>query len=145
MRACYPDCDGIATGWALEIDGETLAAAHLGLECWDAAATRRPAAWLACPLRVIHGTDDAAVGYAEGEALARCTGGALESPAGAGHFPHALDPARVKLLIKYRTSTVSRRPAPALPSPHQRKSSRHGEMEKGSAMAGKQFADRARR
>ncbi len=89
-----------ATGWALEIDGETLAATHLGLECCDAAATRRLAAQLACPVLVIHGTQDAVRSYAEGEALARCTGGALVTLAGAGHFPHARDPVRVNLLIK---------------------------------------------
>jgi pimeloyl-ACP methyl ester carboxylesterase len=87
-------------GWALEIDGETLAAAHLGLECCDAAATRRLAARLACPVLVIHGTDDAVRGYAEGQALAGCAGGALVTLAGAGHFPHARDPVRVNLLIK---------------------------------------------
>jgi pimeloyl-ACP methyl ester carboxylesterase len=89
-----------ATGWALEIDGETLAATRLGLECCDAAATRRLAERMACPVLVIHGTDDAVRGYAEGEALAGCTGGALVTLAGAGHFPHERDPVRVNLLIK---------------------------------------------
>ena len=87
-------------GWALEIDGETLAAAHLGLECCDAAATRRLAARLACPVLVVHGTDDVVRGYDEGEALARSTGGALVTLAGSGHFPHARDPVRVNMLIK---------------------------------------------
>ena len=97
-----------AIGWALEIDGETLAAAHLGLECCDAAATRRLAARIASPVLVIHGTDDAVRGYAEGEALARCTGGALVTLAGAGHFPHARDPVRVNLLIKQFADRVGR-------------------------------------
>jgi pimeloyl-ACP methyl ester carboxylesterase len=87
-------------GWALEIDGGTLAAAHLGLECCDAAATRRLAARLACPVLVVHGTDDVVRGYDEGEALARSTGGALVTLAGSGHFPHARDPVRVNMLIK---------------------------------------------
>jgi pimeloyl-ACP methyl ester carboxylesterase len=43
---------------------------------------------------------DAVRDYDEGVALARCTGGALVSLAGAGHFPHARDPVRVNLLIK---------------------------------------------
>jgi len=89
-----------ATGWALETDGETLAAAHLGLECCSAAPTRRLAAQLACPVLVIHGTGDAVRGHDEGEALARCAGGALVTLAGAGHFPHARDPVRVNLLIR---------------------------------------------
>ena len=97
-----------AIGWALEIDGETLAAAHLGLECCDAAATRRLAARLICPVLVIHGTDDAVRGYGEGEALARCTGGALATLAGAGHFPHVRDPVRVNLLVKQFADQVRR-------------------------------------
>ncbi len=49
---------------------------------------------------MIHGTDDAVRDYDEGVALARCTGGALVSLTGAGHFPHARDPVRVNRLIK---------------------------------------------
>jgi pimeloyl-ACP methyl ester carboxylesterase len=89
-----------AIGWALETDGETLAAADRALECSDGSATRRLAARLACPVLVIHGTDDAVRGYYEGEALARCTRGALVTLAGSGHFPHARDPVRVNGLIK---------------------------------------------
>jgi len=89
-----------AIGWALETDGETLAAAHCGLECCDAAATRRLAAQLACPVLVIHGTQDAVRSYAEGEALASCAGSVLVTLAGAGHFPHVRDPVQVNLLIK---------------------------------------------
>jgi len=89
-----------ATGWALEIDGETLAAADRGLECCDAEATRGLAARLACPVLVMHGTQDAVRGYAEGEALASCTGAPLVTLAGAGHFPHVRDPVPVNLLIR---------------------------------------------
>jgi pimeloyl-ACP methyl ester carboxylesterase len=97
-----------ATGWALEIDGETLTAAHFGLECCDAAATRRLAGRAACPVLVMHGTHDAVRGYAEGEALADCAGGALVTLAGAGHFPHTRDPVRVNLLIKQFAERVRR-------------------------------------
>ena len=97
-----------AIGWALEIDGETLAAADRGLECCDAAATRRLAASAACPVLVMHGTHDAVRGQAEGEALADYTGGALVTLAGAGHFPHARDPVRVNLLIKQFADRVRR-------------------------------------
>jgi pimeloyl-ACP methyl ester carboxylesterase len=89
-----------ATGWAREIDGETLAAADRGLESCDAAATRPLAARVACPVLVMHGTQDAVRGHAEGEALARCTGGPLVTLAGSGHFPHVRDPVRVNLLIR---------------------------------------------
>ena len=97
-----------ATGWALETDGETLAAAHRGLECCDAAATRRLAAQLVCPVLVMHGTQDAVRDYAEGEALADCTDGALVTLAGAGHFPHARDPVQVSLLIKQFADRIRR-------------------------------------
>ena len=97
-----------ATGWALEIDGETLKAADLGLECCDGASTSRLAAQLRCPVLVMHGTDDAVRGYGEGEALARCTGGALVTLAGAGHFPHLRDPVQVNLLIKQFADRVAR-------------------------------------
>jgi pimeloyl-ACP methyl ester carboxylesterase len=89
-----------AIGWALETDGETLTAADRGLECCDAAATRRLAAQLACPVLVMHGTQDAVRSYGEGEALASCAGGVLVTLAGAGHFPHVRDPVQVNLLIK---------------------------------------------
>jgi pimeloyl-ACP methyl ester carboxylesterase len=97
-----------AIGWALETDGGTLAAAHCGLGGCDAAATRRLAADAACPVLVMHGTHDAVRGHAEGEALADCTGGALVTLAGAGHFPHARDPVRVNLLIKQFADRVRR-------------------------------------
>jgi pimeloyl-ACP methyl ester carboxylesterase len=56
----------------------------------------------------MHGTHDAVRGYAEGEALAGCTDGALVTLAGAGHFPHARDPVRVNLLIKQFADRVRR-------------------------------------
>jgi pimeloyl-ACP methyl ester carboxylesterase len=96
------------TGWALETDGETLAAADRAPGLSDAAATRRLAAQLACPVLVMHGTRDAVRAYAGGEALADCTGGALVTLAGAGHFPHARDPVRVNLLIKQFADRVRR-------------------------------------
>jgi pimeloyl-ACP methyl ester carboxylesterase len=76
-----------AIGWALETDGETLAAADAGVDGCDAARTRRLAAQVACPVLVLHGTQDAVRSHAEGEALAGCTGGVLVTLAGAGHFP----------------------------------------------------------
>ena len=97
-----------ATGWGLETDGETLAAADRALECTDAAATRRLAAQRACPVLVMHGTHDAVRSYAEGEALAACTGGPLVTLAGAGHLPHLRDPVRVNLLIRQFANGIRR-------------------------------------
>jgi len=96
-----------AIGWALETDGETLAATN-GAESGGAAAARRLAAQLACPVLVMHGTQDAVRGHAEGEALAGCTGGALVTLAGAGHFPHVRDPVRVNLLIRQFANGIRR-------------------------------------
>ena len=96
------------TGWGLETDGETLAAADRALEGSDAAATRRLAARLACPALVMHGTQDAVRSYADGEALAGCTGAPLVTLAGAGHFPHVRDPVRVNLLIKQFADRIRR-------------------------------------
>jgi pimeloyl-ACP methyl ester carboxylesterase len=96
-----------ATGWALEIDGNTLEAADLGLDCCDGAATGKLAARVGCPVLVMHGTDDAVRGYAEGEALADCTDGALVTLAGSGHFPHLRDPVRVNLLMKQFADRVA--------------------------------------
>jgi len=97
-----------ATGWGLETDGETLAAADRALEGSDAAATRRLAARLACPALVMHGTQDAVRSYADGEALASCTGAPLVTLEGAGHFPHLRDPVHVNLLITQFADRVRR-------------------------------------
>jgi pimeloyl-ACP methyl ester carboxylesterase len=97
-----------ATGWGLETDGETLAAADRALEGSGPAATRRLAARLACPALVMHGTQDAVRSYADGEALASCTGAPLVTLEGAGHFPHLRDPVHVNLLIKQFADRVRR-------------------------------------
>jgi pimeloyl-ACP methyl ester carboxylesterase len=49
---------------------------------------------------VMPGTQDGVRGYADGEALASCTGGAMVTLEGSGHFPHVRDPVRVNLLIR---------------------------------------------
>jgi len=90
--------DGV--GWALETTGETVSATHVGLEGCDEAQVRGLAARVACPVLVLHGTDDALHRVDEGAALAECTGGSLVALHGCGHFPHARDPVRVNLLIK---------------------------------------------
>src|SRR5215470_10027342 len=130
MRARYPDADGIVVRDGVEIRYERygegwppimllptwslvhsrhwkMQVPYLARHC-DAAATRRLAARVACPVLVMHGTHDAVRGYAEGEALADCTGGALVTLAGAGHFPQARDPVRVNLLIKQFADRTAR-------------------------------------
>ena len=82
------------------LDAASVDQAVLVAHCHAVPWALRLAAPLACPVLVMHGTQDAVRSYAEGEALADCTGGALVSLAGAGHFPQARDPVRVNLLIK---------------------------------------------
>ena len=97
-----------ATGWALEIDPETLMAADKGLADCNAATTSRLAAHVACPVLVIHSMDDGIRGYGEGQALAALTGGVLVTLDGAGHFPHVRDPVRVNRLVKQFVDRVGR-------------------------------------
>ena len=97
-----------AIGWALEIDGATLEAADLGLKDCSAATTRRLATRVTCPVLVVSGTQDAVRGYPEGAALADCTGAALATFEGAGHFPHLRDPVRVTVLIRQFVDRVGR-------------------------------------
>jgi pimeloyl-ACP methyl ester carboxylesterase len=54
------------------------------------------------------GTQDMVRGYADGEALASCTGGAMVTLEGSGHFPHVRDPVRVNLLIRQFAEGVRR-------------------------------------
>ena len=91
-----------AVGWSHDTDGTTLAlSAGGGLA---APATRRDQTELAervrCPVLVIHGTKDAIIPYADGKALAKITGGRLETVEDAGHLPHARKPVQVNLAMR---------------------------------------------
>ncbi|HEX8646352.1 MAG TPA: alpha/beta fold hydrolase [Thermoleophilaceae bacterium] len=91
-----------AVAWAHETDGPTLAATTVGSRA--APATRRDQTALAervrCPVLVIHGTKDRVTPYADGKALAKITGGRLESVEGAGHNPQARKPVQVNLALR---------------------------------------------
>ena len=76
-----------AIGWALETDGETLAAADRGIECCDAAATRRLAARLACPVLVIHGTRRRGARLRRGRGAGPVHGRRAGDAGGRGPFP----------------------------------------------------------
>ena len=102
----FEDC----VGWGLETDGATLALTYMGRELNDAEAFRELCRRIACPVLVIHGTDDAIRPFIVGEELAEVTGGDLVALEGSGHCPHARDPVRVNLLL--RDFAVPRR-APA--------------------------------
>ena len=87
-------------GWGLETTGETLALTYLGRELHDPDEFREICERIACPVMVLHGTDDAIRPFVAGEELAQVTGGALVALEGSGHCPHARDPVRVNLLLR---------------------------------------------
>jgi len=100
-----------AVAWSHETDGPTLALSVMGELA--APATRRDQAALAsrvkCPALVIHGTDDKITPYADGKALARITGGRLETVEGAGHVPQARKPVQVNLALREFVDGTPRR------------------------------------
>ena len=91
-----------AITWSHETDGATLSLTAMnGLAV---PATRRDQIELAkrvrCPVLVIHGTKDKITPYPDGKALAKITGGRLETVEGAGHLPHARKPVQVNLALR---------------------------------------------
>jgi pimeloyl-ACP methyl ester carboxylesterase/predicted glycosyltransferase len=92
----FEDC----VGWGLETTPETLALTYLGRELHDREEFAELCRRIACPVLVIHGTDDAVRPLVAGEELARQTGGELVALEGSGHGPHARDPVRVNLLLR---------------------------------------------
>ncbi len=87
-------------GWALETTPETLADALRGIGVTRDETFPETVARLRCPTLVIHGDRDLVRPHAQGEALARATGGELITLHGAGHIPLARDPVKVNLLIR---------------------------------------------
>jgi pimeloyl-ACP methyl ester carboxylesterase len=100
--------DSIA--WSHDTDGRTVAASFLGAL---AARGRRGQIALAkrvrCPVLVIHGTDDKVTPYPDGKALAKITGGRIETVEGAGHLPHARKPVQVNLALREFVDGTPRR------------------------------------
>jgi pimeloyl-ACP methyl ester carboxylesterase/predicted glycosyltransferase len=91
-----------AVAWSHDTDGPTLALSAAGRLA--APATRRDQIALAkrvrCPVLVVHGTRDAILPYSDGKALAKITGGRLETVEDAGHLPHARKPVQVNLALR---------------------------------------------
>jgi pimeloyl-ACP methyl ester carboxylesterase/predicted glycosyltransferase len=99
-------------GWALETDADTLIDTVDGLrlsreEPW---ADRLPR--VHCPTLTLHGDVDMVRPYAQGEALARATGGALVTMKGSGHLPEGRDPVRVNRLL-FDFLSAGSKPPPA--------------------------------
>jgi pimeloyl-ACP methyl ester carboxylesterase len=87
-------------GWGLETDPETLADTAAAMSLCGTERFEDIAARVKCPVLVIHGDRDRIRPHAQGEALARVTGGELITIEGAGHGPHARDPVKVNLLLR---------------------------------------------
>ena len=94
--------DGV--GWALETDPETLTAtvrdersAH---RCNPLPALHRLARNLDCPVLAVSGEHDMIMPPRDARALARLSGGKLETVKGAGHFLHARKPVRFNLALR---------------------------------------------
>lgn len=99
--------------WSHDTDGEILALTGGAAAGKAAPATRRAQIELAqrvsCPVLVIHGTKDRITSYADGKALAKITGGRLETVEGSGHVPHGRKPVQVNLAIRDFADRVGRR------------------------------------
>jgi pimeloyl-ACP methyl ester carboxylesterase len=100
-----------AVGWGLETSAAVLLAENDAP--WADEATLLD--WCAasrCPVRVIHGTEDAISPLRRAERLAKATGGALTILEGAGHIPMARDPVKVNLLIREFAGSLAPREPP---------------------------------
>jgi pimeloyl-ACP methyl ester carboxylesterase/predicted glycosyltransferase len=102
----FEDC----VGWGLETTPETLALTTLGRVLHDRDEFARLCRRIACPVLVIHGSEDAVRPAVVGAELAEVTGGTYVALEGSGHCPHARDPVRVNLLL--REFVAPRPPAP---------------------------------
>jgi pimeloyl-ACP methyl ester carboxylesterase/predicted glycosyltransferase len=105
ISRCFPEphsTKGIEDGvdWALDTDGEILAATALGHVHRHRRTLRELAQSLHCPVLVIHGDRDKITPFRDGRALARLSDGQLEVVHGAGHLPHARKPVQVNLALR---------------------------------------------
>ncbi len=105
ISRCFPEPhstkaieDGV--GWALDSDGETLAATAYGGVHSDRRTLRTLARSLNCPVLVVHGDNDKITPPRDGRVLTDLSKGRLEVIPGAGHFLHARKPIQVNLALR---------------------------------------------
>jgi pimeloyl-ACP methyl ester carboxylesterase len=98
-------------GWGLDTDAETLAATEEAEGLGSREAVAELCGRIACPVLVVHGSEDRIRPHAHGRELAELTGGRLVTLAGSGHCPHARDPVQVNLLIRDFVESIEGRPA----------------------------------
>ncbi|HEX7060860.1 MAG TPA: alpha/beta fold hydrolase [Woeseiaceae bacterium] len=99
-----------AFGWAMETTPEVLIT-ESHAPAVDEATCREWCRRVRGPVLVIHGTDDAIIPAARGQALAEATGGELVLLEGAGHIPLSRDPVKVNRLIASFVDRVAGRAA----------------------------------
>jgi pimeloyl-ACP methyl ester carboxylesterase len=86
-------------GWALETSPEVLVDTAGGLGQDPDGRLRADCRVVQCPTLIIHGDRDLIRPHAQGEALARATGGQLVTLSGAGHLPNGRDPVVINHLL----------------------------------------------
>ena len=100
--------DGVE--WGLDTDPETLIATGGGHIHRERRMLRELAQGFECPVLVIQGTRDKITPYRDSKALARLSGGQLETVEDAGHFPQARKPVQVNLAMRDFTEDGFGRP-----------------------------------
>jgi pimeloyl-ACP methyl ester carboxylesterase/predicted glycosyltransferase len=86
-------------GWGLETSPEVLADATRGVGLDPEGRLKDDCARVQCPVLVVHGDHDLVRPLAQGQALARATGGRLVTLRGAGHLSVARDPVAVNRIL----------------------------------------------
>jgi pimeloyl-ACP methyl ester carboxylesterase/predicted glycosyltransferase len=85
--------------WALDTEPEAMAAEREGRRAPARTEAEELCGRVACPVLVIHGTDDRCQPLERGRRLSELTAGELVVLEGAGHLPHSRDPVKVNQLI----------------------------------------------
>ncbi len=113
---CFPERHSTkviedTVGWALETDAETLIATQTHGEFLNGRRKLRTLAQnLDCPVLVVSGDRDKVTPPRDARALARLSGGKLETVKGAGHFLHARKPVGFNLALREHSEDAFGRP-----------------------------------
>ncbi len=91
-----------AVNWSHDTDGKTAALSTMARLAAPPTprGQRELAERVRCPVLVIHGTKDRINPYRDGKALAKITGGRLETVVDGGHLPQARKPVQVNLALR---------------------------------------------
>jgi pimeloyl-ACP methyl ester carboxylesterase/predicted glycosyltransferase len=128
---CYPEPHSTkpwedAVGWMLETDAEALVATAYAPGYTTREEVVAMLERVACPILVIHGTDDHISSVDVGACIADITGGDLLLIDGGGHLPQARHPARINRALLEFVDRVVSPPAAASPTHAPAPSPTHG-------------------